>query len=1618
MARDQWAEFADADDWSEFDDAPAPSPSFSPTPAPKSQQALSNSAAPIALQSPQAIDGDTIKTPATGSLRLWGADAPEVNQRGWKRDMSTVPLGRMSRDALSRSFGDDVKFGPSVMQSYGRQVGPLTSGDVDLATKLLRSGNAFAAPEYIDEPERRFDYLEAERLARQNRLGVHGVVTPSPADFRADPNYVPERETVAMFFDTPTPLQGLSAEDEQRWLNILKVGTANEIAAFAKSVGMGLDEERNRKWVSWRDEEARKGKDVDALVSDAVRYERGATPVVDLGDGSLGAGARQFSEGFLAGGLGEAGALVDSFGGTEDRENVWNSDRRFADIFANNLYQNDSILGHDEMTYPNLSTGANLAGAVTSGFVIPYGAGARTIPQLARVGGFYGGAEGFLGTRGRIGERLKGSAIGAPVGAGVNAVGGKALEYAAPFFARGYQSALGRLGRKAEQEATGAQAGRPAPDEWSEFDDAPEGALERTIGMDAEPMPSLPTDIRQPDYLDMGLPRPGRLADPLTKAQREALAGNVRPEDVLPMPGAMVDGVEDAAGAQAGRFAEALVPNERGLLDRGTVRNWRGEDVPKVGPTDMVGWLRLNGGLRDQSGDLSAMGLGNSARRGMDFVGQEARFGPLVSDEGMNLDDAALAAWEAGYFPELSERPSINQFLDALRETHDGGSGRRFLPDDAPTIEAYYGQQGERYALEQQRFEVGGPIYQDRSGAGDDAAPFPPVEAYEDWPADGPDFAGNIRLDKLDSPQDISRALTQAQRNVGFDAATRGRITQEETARLASDLNMTSEQLLSRRNGQAFNAEEALAARQLLAKSGNELVNAARRITRLDEPGDEVLAEFRQKWMRHVAIQEQVAGMTAEAGRVLQQFRMAADSRQVRGDVLAGLVRAGGGKDDLQDAAEALIEASEVSPGVFNSLADQARKPAFRNKFSELYINALLSNPPTHIVNMVSNTLTSMLQVPEYATGAAIGAARKALAGSAGKERILASEVGARTFGLVQGVKEGARLFARALRTGDADDFVSKVEGDEFKAISGIKGEVVRIPTRFLTAEDQFFKGIARRMELGAQAVRIAHKEGLQGAAREARIAELIANPTDEMMERALDYGRYLTFQRKLGPAGQAVSTFTSNNLLGKIVVPFVRTPINLMKFATERSPAAPLLKEWRADMRAGGERRDMAIARMMLGTGFATMMYQAALDGTITGGVPSDPAKARAMYADGWQPYSVKVGDRYISYSRLDPLSTTIGVAADMATLPDGLSDRQKDDKATMLVASIMGNLASKTWLSGMSSFVEGLSDPGRYAGNWLERTASSMAVPAGVAGVARSIDPVSRKRESVGEAIQARIPGMTDDLLPRRDVFGEIIENDSLGPDLISPFWQSEAKNDPVIAEMMRIGKSLSAPGKQYTEGGERIDYTPEEYDRYHEIAGRLSYNALADLTSSLSYQTMNDAQRRKAAKKAITAARKGAREELGNPGYQLPSKRAVGAPSEQASEWDQFEDAEPAGDEWSEFDDAPQRDVIGSLQSAIPGVGITSGYRTPEYQADMRRRGYRPAANSAHLDGSALDLKPPPGRSLSWLMARVRQVEPEADLLPEGDHLHVTFPGWFAAPALGGAREAGVRNPALAR
>ena len=1486
-------------------DTPPPGFQIDPPRTPKRKRGIMGT--PTSAGTPytatgEVVDGDTIRLTPDLSGRLFGVDAFETGQLGYRPGQGPLNLGEMAKRQTQGYITPDMTVFGTGKQTFNRPVITLGSGPTDPARRSLLGGTALAAPSFMGaDPQRRAAYLEDERLARLNRQGAHAAQYLSPDVHRSADRWnlkVRPGEEAVYTSDLPElrpEFQRLTDDEERDFFGFLasKSGDPNfsqaDLDAYWKGKGRQASEAADPEFInsirsgqrfgnidysSWdaatladfNKQNAFAGmrpevqeaygailaapdstpetlvqfaavngmtfdpRDVTAYFDARAKGQASPLPLplIDPGDGRTGAAARGFGDplGFLD----EMGGVVDALGGTPYRESIWNSDRAFGDIYQNNIRQNRAIIDHDETNYPWWRFG----GQMVSGAALPGSIGVRGAAGYAKAGGAIGGIYGFGSGDGTLMQRLANVPLNATAGGVLGATLGKGIDIAAPLIKSGAQRIAGR------GIVPDAAPGSLAPSAPTVAPDGPPSGFvldpPASADMAAESLPSL-SSPRLRDTIDVNATRTTRLLDGPSDAIMRTAAARVDPGDVLPRPANEVESLGEFNRISDGLYPDVRAPNERDTL---TSRQFPSRANPDTmlnrrGPLDLAAFVREQGGVADFRGELKAAGLSNAARNGDDFVGGENRLGLLLNDEGgASLDDMAQRAWEAGYFPDHAERPSIDEFVTALGDTYRGVN-RTFRPDDFAEIDAFNAARDQRLAVERARQE-GAPLADDMGQPAtldDMIANTPPATAYDDWNNAVVSKVGNVRVDKLESPQDIGQALKIAE-NVagGFDAARRGRISHAETQALAQDLGMTADDLLARRKGQAFSAEEAYAARAILAKSGNELVNIAKRIRSLgDDPGSEALAIFRKALVRHAAIQEQVSGMTAEAGRALSAFRMAANSRDIPGRVLEGLASAGGGAGRLKDAADRIIDL-EADPSNLNRFIEKVSKPKFSDRAQEIWYNYLLSGPQTHAVNILSNTMTALGQVPEHAIAAGIGVTRRAI-GREASDRVLFSELGARAVGLLQGTKEGLREFARALRTGEAADFVNKLEHQTQKAVPGIKGEVLRVPTRLLTAEDELFKAIARRMELSGLAIRQAAKEGRTGQEAKDRAAELLVDPTDDMMAKALDYGRYLTFQRPLGDGlAGGLSRITQNQPYLKAVLPFIRTPTNLIKFTAERSPLAPMVKEWRRDFAAGGAQRDLAIAKVLVGSGVGAVIAELAAKGVITGSAPSDDNQRRLMMANGWQPYSFKIGDQYYSYRRLDPFAMTFGTAADLATMGEGMTEKQREKGAALWTASVVANLASRTWLSGVTDALEALQDPERYSGNFIKRLIGSATVPTGSAQIARTLDPTMRETPDIGSYMQSRMPGKSDELFPKRDVWGQpIVGEGGVGPDIVSPIWTSTDRRDPITAEALRVGATVSPPSKG--------DMTPEQYDRLQPVVGDLARKWIGELMQSPEYQ-----------------------------------------------------------------------------------------------------------------------------------------------------------------------------------
>ena len=682
-----------------------------------------------------------------------------------------------------------------------------------------------------------------------------------------------------------------------------------------------------------------------------------------------------------------------------------------------------------------------------------------------------------------------------------------------------------------------------------------------------------------------------------------------------------------------------------------------------------------------------------------------------------------------------------------------------------------------------------------------------------------PEAARNINLANLNTTEDVSTLIDEVARAdaPNINDARRQKITNQDLNKLADDLGMTVEDLLARRQGRAPTAEEALASRKILVASGENLVKlagAAKNGSEMD------LALFRRAMGQHRAIQAQVSGMTAEAGRALQSFRIMAASSREQERMIKEALQTTGGESVSRDMAAMLSELDD--PAQIGRFVKDANKATTKDQLYEVWINGLLSSPTTHMVNILSNVMVVGLTVGERKIASMIGG------------NIPPGETSAQLKGVVDGARDGFRLAWNVLKTGEPTDPLQKVEAEKFRAVTSenlniagpagrfadYMGEVIRVPGRLLTAGDEFFKAIGYRMELYSQAYRQTFNEGLRDEAAAKRVIEIIENPPENIKQAAVDASRYQTFTNQLGKTGKAVEQVRNNIPYARVVMPFVRTPVNIMSYTFERTPLAPLSGAFREEIAAGGARRDLALGKLISGSMLMAVSADLVLSGSVTGAGPTNPKMRNIMRATGWQPYSLKIGDKYYAYNRLDPVGALLGLSADVSEIIGQTDEAEASQLATAAALSVAQNMASKTYMSGVTDFFDAFfgasTDPeakNYKLDRYLQRMASSV-VPSFVANIERNLSPEMSATYGYIDRIKSRLPGYSDDLPPRRNIFGEpIVLEGGIGPDIMSPIYASTAKDDPVADEMVRQQVSVGMPRRQI----QGIELDAKQYDRY---------------------------------------------------------------------------------------------------------------------------------------------------------------------------------------------------------
>lgn len=760
-----------------------------------------------------------------------------------------------------------------------------------------------------------------------------------------------------------------------------------------------------------------------------------------------------------------------------------------------------------------------------------------------------------------------------------------------------------------------------------------------------------------------------------------------------------------------------------------------------------------------------------------------------------------------------------------------------------------------------------------------------PWRAYKDGdPLAGTDF-NFAHLDTTDAAKRQIEHVSAAY--AGKIAATTGGTIPHEVTRQVADLLAVEPNAVAGILG-GFEAGavqdlhvKALVMRKALVESAERLDSLARTVA--SDPTavtDADYLAFREHLARHAALQATMKGAQTEIARALSSFRIdAGASAAVRGQAAAELLNSLGGRVTAANIARRYLATPVEARGAF---AAKSWYQTSKDVVFEVWINGLLSNPKTHLVNMASNTLFTLWQVPERAVAGAIGQARQALPG-ADPDRVMMLEAAAQLHGMVRGVNDGMRLAWEAFKTDTPSDLMVKVEAQQQRAISpeafGMDpgswggravdyiGQGIRMPGRFLMASDEFFKAVGYRAELDAQAVRKAARAVEDGASKEdaAKIyADVLAGNDPATKAAAIDAAHVVTFTKELDDFGQWLQ---KGRRFAPIMVmaPFIRTPANVLKEFAKRSPLAlGMPKNFWAEIAAGGPRRDLALAKVSTGTALMVWASSLAMEDRITGAGPANPKMKAAWEATGRKPYSFRIGDEWVPFGRFEPLATLFGTTADLVDFYKYKDPGAEDDALAMqALGAVVENLGNKSFLQGVANAAAAFDDPGRNGARFVQQLAGGMIPYSGLVGAVEamgdpamrdtSVDPTQgharRQFDLFLNAWKAKTPGWSDELPPRRNLWGE--ERRAYEGEwyhAVNPLAPWSMKSSKVDEELLRLHFPIDMP-KRTIEGA---PLTPHQYDRLVMLQGRdvkdpatglNQREALEKIIADSRYQMMTD-------------------------------------------------------------------------------------------------------------------------------------------------------------------------------
>jgi len=371
--------------------------------------------------------------------------------------------------------------------------------------------------------------------------------------------------------------------------------------------------------------------------------------------------------------------------------------------------------------------------------------------------------------------------------------------------------------------------------------------------------------------------------------------------------------------------------------------------------------------------------------------------------------------------------------------------------------------------------------------------------------------------------------------------------------------------------------------------------------------------------------------------------------------------------------------------------------------FIEARHASMLSGPGTHIANIAGNaammSLRTTRQLAEVLTNLVIRDRDSADFG----------DFKAYMTGWLRSLGRAMRNFVMAYRT-DMPVFEAQLNADstlEFaeqaNAIPGLIGRILRFPSlTTLRAFDELFKTMAAHTEAGSLAYRQGRRDGLSGAGLESFIDYVLTDYNHPLWQEGLERARATVFQARSDELTRVLlqaRNWLDNNPttvpIGSFLLPYIKTPTQIIKVGLSMPihPFVPMFKFAKQALGAGTYEKSERVpdaANAMVAVGMLVLAYSLLGDDdddqpALTGAAPAD-YRERQLAERTAPPNSIRVGDTWYSYNRVEPFATSMSALADMVkatqiALNEDVPERYNKALAT-LMNNAVGQLEDKTFL------------------------------------------------------------------------------------------------------------------------------------------------------------------------------------------------------------------------------------------------------------------------------------------------------------------------------------------------